>query len=153
MTLVPQPRQLRGFLRGETRVLASANLLCGNLDQLIRPSEGLPALALSTDSNGDILDYSMGAFPAEVLGMNGLPEGGIAGPPYVDPQAGPISSALVIDYGLSTEWDALTPNPGQWTQVGAVPEPSTLLLTSLSAAILIIAMRRKHQRRTSRAPL
>lgn len=106
------------------------------------PAKGIPALALSTDMNGNIVDYDMSAFPAEVLGVVGAAEAGLFNPPVVAPNGETIASFVDIDYGTSAEWDAISSTPGRWTET---PEPSSVLLTSFSGAILIIAIGRKQR--------
>lgn len=97
-------------------------------------------LALSTDGNGNIADYQMLAGDT----------GGIINPQYVDPTSQlHVSDFVEINYDTPAEWDASNSVPGQWNMVDAVPEPSTLFLTSLSGAILIIAIGRKRRMRAA----
>lgn len=113
------------------------------------PTMGILPLAVSTDSLGNILDYLMGAFPAEVLGIVGTSEGGLFGPPSTspDPRYTTIGSFVEINWGTPGEWDALSQTAGEWTQASAVPEPSSMLLalTGMGGAILTIAVRRKQR--------
>jgi hypothetical protein len=112
------------------------------------PANGAPALALSTDINGNIVDSDMSAFPAEVLGIVGASEAFIFAP-AVNVQkcnggAGCVlASGVEINWGLSSEWDAISSTASQWTEASAAPEPSTTALVSLGVAILLIAMSRK----------
>jgi hypothetical protein len=110
------------------------------------PSAGAPPLALSTDSQGNILNWDMFALPDEVLGKTGVAEAGLINPTAIVPCGASSTCVLAdfveINFGLPNEWDALSSVPGKWSQV---PEPSALLLASLSAAVLIMARRRKRQ--------
>lgn len=122
---------------------AAGDLLNGS------PADGLPPLVLSTDGSGNIVNYIMSASP--VAGSVG-PSVGILNPPFdCSEECGPgifIADALAANTGNDDlEWDAFSSVPGQWTKVSAVPEPSPLLLMSLSGVILIIAKRWKHRTR------
>ncbi len=104
------------------------------------PSAGAPPLALSTDSNGNIVDYGMFALPDEVLGgIVGVTEVGIFSPAITFTKGcsggGTCTAAGFVEInwdpnspqdGRPAEWDAVASVPGQWTR--AVPEPSSLLL-------------------------
>lgn len=105
------------------------------------PSVGAPSLALSTDSNGNIVDYGMLAFPDEVLGIVGVAEVGIFSPAVTFtqgcPGGGTCTTAGFVEInwdpnspqdGRPAEWDADASVAGQWTQLNSVPEPSSLLL-------------------------
>jgi len=113
-------------------------------DVLGNTEEGIPALMLSTDSNGNIVDSIMGAGPID--GSAGV---FISTPPFQCPdKCGPgIAGLITINAGNDDlEWDAFASVPGQWTNVSAVPEPSSLVLTFLGGAMLMIVMWRKQRR-------
>jgi len=105
------------------------------------PADGVSALALSTDINGNIVDSDMGVFPAEVLGLVGTSEGGIFNPTGQS-NGLTVASFVEINWGTAEEWDAVSSTPGQWTQT---PEPSSLLLTTSSVAALVVAIWRKYR--------
>lgn len=110
------------------------------------PDEGIPALVLSTDSNGNIVNYIMSTSP--IAGTVG-PAVSISNPPLQCPECNGfnIADGLAVNSGNDNlEWDAFTNVPGQWTRVRAVPEPSSLMLTTLGGAMLIFAIRRKQRR-------
>lgn len=105
------------------------------------PSAGAPPLALSTDTNGNVVDYEMLAFPDEVLGLVGVSEVGIFSPAMSFTQGCPGGGTCTtagfaeINWdpnspqdGHPAEWDADSSVAGQWTQVANTPEPSSLLL-------------------------
>jgi hypothetical protein len=110
------------------------------------PWEGIPSLTLSTDSAGNIVNWIMATHVAPNII-------GIANPPFQCKACGPtelIADILNVNYGPdlgndSVEWDVATNTPGRWTELSAVPEPSTLLLTSLSGIFVIIGVRRRRK--------
>src|SRR6185437_14921586 len=106
-------------------------------------SQGAPPLSLSTDINGNIVDYGMFAFPDEVLGggLVGVSEVGIFSPAVSFTQGCPAGGTCTtggfveINWdpnspqdGRPAEWDADASVVGHWTQVTNTPEPSGLLL-------------------------
>lgn len=105
------------------------------------PQNGLPPLELST-SGGNIVDYEMSSFPAGVLGMFVASDAALFNPPPLVTGGYTAASWILIDYGSTAGWNAITSIAGTWT---AVPEPSSLVLTGLSGIILLIAMRRKRR--------
>ena len=99
------------------------------------PSDLAPPLALSTDSNGNIVAWVMIGLPAEVLNISGASQFFILSPAVTDPQSPvPIADGVEIATLSTREWDAVTSTPGTWS----VPEPSTLLLTLSGISLLVL---------------
>jgi len=124
---------------------AAGDVLAGDL------GEGLPALVLSTDSNGSIVNYIMSTSPNAGSVGTGL---AISNPPLQCPECNGfvIAGGAAVNTGSDAlEWDAFTNVPGHWTNATAVPEPSSLVLTSLglAAAMLMSAMKRKQRQETT----
>ena len=107
------------------------------------PEDGLPPLMLSTDANGNILDYIMGTSPAPgTVGTLVF----VVNPPFFCEECDGIdlASGVAVNFGDDEiEWDAFSTVPGEWTRVKAVPEPSTLMLIGLGLAG--IATRRRQR--------
>jgi len=112
------------------------------------PSNGTPPLALSTDIDGNIANSYMTAFPAEVLKIVGASEAFMFAPAVPEKKCNGgagcvVASGVEIDWGLTSEWDAISSTAGQWTESTGAPEPSTTALVSLGVAVLLTAMSRK----------
>jgi hypothetical protein len=83
------------------------------------PSQSAAPFAVSTNGSGGIVAYDMLAFPAEVLGLTGKSEGGILNPGATAscPSGSCTYTGFVeINWGLASEWDAISFIPGTWTE-------------------------------------
>jgi hypothetical protein len=80
------------------------------------PEDGAPPLVVSTDSDGDIVDYVMSTSPLD--GTVG-PIVAIVNPPFPCdecPGGSAVASFVAVDYGdEDIEWDAGASLPGQWS--------------------------------------
>jgi hypothetical protein len=91
---------------------------------------GCTDMSFSTDSKGNIADYCMAAQSAQFFGV-------IINPPVIGGSGLPIADTFLINPNMSNQENVTTSTPGQWS---AAPEPSSLILMSLSGAILLIGM-------------
>lgn len=96
------------------------------------PNSNLVGPLLSTNSSGDITEWIMEGFSATAgfLFISNPPFNGAAD----SIQVGPDDDA---------DWGATNENPGQWSRVSQVPEPSTYALVGLGGAVLAVVKRKQ----------
>ncbi len=87
------------------------------------PNSNLIGPILSTNAAGDITEWALEGFSDSGLLL-------ISNPPLSG------ADAIQVNPGADTEWDANSENPGQWSRVNPVPEPSTFGAVLLAGAAL-----------------